>query len=288
MSVHDLNHPDYNPPDCPEWAKEALPSHIQPYRGRNGMPSPYHERHFPLAMTVRGIDRYQANQFITYRAETAEYLYSQYTPLRVNYRNGLLPLIEALAAEVTAGRRTEQEKVLALLKQGATRVKHPCGPPCGPRVPGDRGLDDEAILRSGAGWCNEQARVFVRLCQVSGIPARMVFTHYADGKSGHTIAECHIDGRWRLVDATWFCVFPGPDGQWLSAVECHDRGEGQRCCGFAYYNRTQELLKMTDAELGLGDMLDPATWRREAAAQTLDYWVNKMNIFSIINYPLPR
>ena len=287
MIVHDLNHPDYNPPDCPAWAKETLPPHIQPFRGRNGMPSPYRERDFPLAMTVRGIDRYHANQFITYRPETAEFLYSQYTPLAVDYPKGLLPAFEALAAEVTAGCRTDEEKVLALLKKGAARVKHPCGPPCGGRVAPDRNMPDEALLKSGVGWCNEQARVFIRLCQVSGFPARIVHTHYADGKSGHCITEVYVGGRWAMADASWFCVCPGSDGRWLSAVECHDRGAGQRSCGVAYFNRMQELLKMTDRELGLGDMLDPVAWRREVAAQTADFWAKRMSIFSIINYPLP-
>lgn len=288
MLVHDLNHPDYNPPDCPEWAKETLPAYIQPFRGRNGMLGGRREKPGPLAMTVRGIDRYHANQFITYRPETAQYLYTEYTPLRVGYRKGLLPTYEALSSEVTVGCRTETEKALALLKKGATRVKHPCAPPCGPPVAPDRNLDDEALLKSGLGWCNEQARVYIRLCHVNNIPARLIHTHYSDCKTGHCVVECYIDGRWAMADATWFCVFPGPDGKLLSAIQCHDRGEGQRHCGLAYYNRMQELIKLSDEEINLVIESSSAEWRRETAARTPEYWTNKMDCFSVINYPLPR
>ena len=287
MKLHDLNHPDYNPPDCPEWAKETVPEAIEPFRGRNGMPSPYRERAFPLAMNVRGVDRYHANQFIMHRPETAEYLYNDYTPLEVNYPTGLLPTYEALATEVTAGCGSRKERALALLRKGASRVKHPCGPPCGAPVGPDRNLDDEALLKSGLGWCNEQARVFIRLCQVGDIPARFIHTFYSDTKSGHCVAEFHADDAWRMADATWFCVFPGPDGELLSAAQCHDRGQGQEYCGLAYHSRMQELLEMTDEELGRGDDFDPAAWRRETLTRTPEYWAHRMNRFAVINYPLP-
>ena len=74
------------------------------------------------------------------------------------------------------------------------------------------GLDPRSrrtiLLKSGAGWCNEQAHVFVRLCQVADIPAHMVFLFYADNRSGHVVAEFHADGRWAMADTSWLCVFP--------------------------------------------------------------------------------
>jgi Transglutaminase-like superfamily len=286
--LHDLDHPDRNPPSCPEWAKETLPPEMQELRGRNGMPPPYCDREYALAMNVEGIDRYQANQFLMYRPDTADYLYSEYTPLDVNYQKGLLPTYEALAAEVTEGCKTETETIMALLLKGASRLKHPCGPPCGPPVGTGRNLDDEALLNSGVGWCNEQARVFIRLCQVCNIPARIVHTFYSDTKSGHCIAECYADGRWCMVDATWFCVFPGPDGKLLSAAQCHDRCEGQKYCGIAYYKRVQELFKLSDGELNFHTSKETEEWRQVSLSQSAETWRDKMNCIAIINYPLPR
>lgn len=287
LPVVDLHHPEFDPPDCPSWAKESVPPAIQPFRGRNGLPEVYHRNPVPLAMNVRGVDRYHANQFIVYRPETAEYLYHHYTPLNVNYRPGLLPRHEALAHEVTVDCTTQTECVQALLTCGVTHVKHPYMPPCGASVESDRNLDDESLLASGLGWCNEQARVFVRLCQVSNIPARLIQLFYADRKTGHCVAECYADGHWIMADASWFCLFPGPDGHPLSAAACHDGSRGQRCCGLAYHQRLQSLLRRPDAELNLSNFNDPAGWRRDTAAQTSESLAAKHYCFGVMNYPLP-
>jgi hypothetical protein len=287
MIFHDLNHPDYNPSDCPTWAKERLPDYIRAFCGRNGLPPALRDEVGPLAPGVRGIDRYQANQFIVYREETASFLYLGYTPTIVSYRRGLFPVFEALAEELTKGCRTDLEKALVLLFQGGARLRHPSIPPCGPRISPGRNLDDESLLESGLAWCNEQARVFVRLCQVCNIPARIIQIFYADHKSGHCIAEFHAGGRWRMADASWLCVFPGPDGELLSAAECHDRGEGQRSCGLAYYRRQQELLSLPDRDLSVGGACSPSDWRKRVASETAGFLADKMGVFGVINYPLP-
>src|SRR6185369_9136064 len=95
--------------------------------------------------------------------------------------------------------------------------RHPKMPPRASSVRADRNLDDEALLASGCGWCNEQTRVFVRLCQVAGIPARIV---HLFGQN-HTVAEFHADGRWALADATNIFVVPAREGteRLLSAAQ---------------------------------------------------------------------
>jgi len=286
--IHDLSQPDYDPPSCPEWAKETLPDAIVAFRGRNGQPFPYRERKFPLAMTVEGVDRYHANQFVVFRPETAEYLYSEYTPTKVGYQKGLLPAFEKLAAGVTHGCVTDTERAVALLKSGASRVKHPQGPPCGTQVPADRNLEDEALLASGAGWCNEQARVFIRLCQVCNIPARIIQLFYSDEKTGHCIAEFYADGRWCMADATCFCVFPGEDGQLLSAAECHDGGRNQEYCGRAYEKRWAELLALSDEEVNFPDAEQTRGWRERLKSEDARLLADKHYYFAVINYPLPE
>lgn len=292
MIVHDLTHPDFDPPDCPAWAREDLPPSIRPYCGRNGLPSPWHERNYALAMTVRGVDRYHANQFIVHRPETAHYLYTDYTPLEVGYRQGMLPLHEKLAAEVTSSGQSPTERAVSLLKHGTSRMRHPTMPPCGPNVRPDRNLDDESLLQSGVGGCNEQTRVFIRLCQVCGIPARLIQLFYSDG-TGHCIAEFHSGEGWHMADASWFCVFPDANGHLLSAAQCHDRGEGQRSAGKAYFDRFQELLALPKESLGLGNetMSSPEEtnlqyWTR-ISARSAETLAAEFYVFGVINYPLP-
>ncbi len=264
---------------------------LQPFRGRNGigrLPGRTFKTE-PLATNVRGIDRYHANQFLVYCPETAAFLYDGYTPLTLNYRAGTLPAYETLAAEASAGCHTETETVRALLEKGAARVRHPYGPPCGPLVGSDRNLDDEALLRSRAGWCNEQARVFIRLCHVRGIPARIVQLFYSDLTTGHCIAECFADGRWCMADCSCFILFPDADGHYQSAAECHDGGEGQLRCGRTYRSRMQALLALSDAELNFAHPEDNARWRAKIARENKSDEIRaaKMLHFGIINYPLP-
>jgi hypothetical protein len=123
---------------------------------------------------------------------------------------------------------------------------------------------------------------------VNGIPARLVHLFYSDRTTGHTVAEFYADGRWAMADATWLCVFPDVNGRLLSAEQCHDGGEGQRCAGKALYRRTRELLSMSDAELNLPRTTDTAEWRRKQEAHTARSLADRLWRFAVINYPLPR
>ncbi len=160
--------------------------------------------------------------------------------------------------------------------------RHPSIPPCGDRERPDPNLDDEALLASGGGWCNEQARVFVRLCQVAGVPARIIFLFYADNRSGHVIAEFYADGRWSLADTSWHCAFPGEGDKLLSAAEAHD-AKWRTTVAKRYRARYRELLEMTDEQLGAAN--------RPRLRQGLESKLEsapELAVFGVLNYPLPR
>lgn len=281
----DLSQPEYTPLDTPAWALVPVPDWVRPFVGRNGAPAPFHGVKKPFGSSVKGLDRYQANNFVNYRPETAEFVYRDYTPLTITYHPGLLPAYERVAATYTVGCRTDTEKAVALLTHAMPKVfRHPLMPPTGVSVRADRGLDDEALLASGCGWCNEQARVFIRLCQVCGIPARMLHLFGQE----HTVAEFYADGRWALADSSNFFVVPGQDGKLLSAAQCHDGGAGQRCYGLAQYQRKQELIAMTDEQLFPGH--PPAVaqrFREQTRLATPDALMKKVINFGVINVPLP-
>ncbi len=287
---------------CPEWAREEVPERFRPYRGRHGLPAPYTGRPEPIGAATWGIDFWQANHFIAYRPETAKYLYSDYTPTDVHYVKGTLPTCEAIVAEYTAGVEDDTEKAVILLTKALPpRVRHPFMAPLGPACQTNRALDDEGLLESGIGFCNEQARVFVRLCQVAGIPARIIFLFYADKKNGHVVAEFYTEGRWHMADASWFCVFPGPDGKLMSAAECH-KGEGKLWAGKAYHQRFAEICALDDEALAGGrfayiqDEATRAKLTRERAAEirknlganSAEAIGESLWQFGVMNYPLPR
>jgi hypothetical protein len=268
----------------PEYAKETLPDWVEPFVGRKGLPAPWNQTPAILAEGVAGLDRWQANRFIVYRPETAKFLYAEYTPLKVNYRKGTCPLIEKTAEECTRNAKTDTEKAVAMLTQVfGTRLKHPTVVPKGPNVPANRDATDDQLLASGCGWCNEQARVFVRLCQSCNIPARIIHLFYADDKTGHTVAEFYADGRWVMADASYVCVFPGKDGRLMSAVQCHEK-ENLPLIAEVYSKRLEVIAQMPDEQLGSAE--DAADFR--ANRPTHAAYIASLKTFAMINHPLPR
>lgn len=125
-------------------------------------------------------------------AKTADYIYSDFTPTELKYVPGSRPLLEKALSEAVKPGMTEREQALAIMRR------------C--RDNRDRGLagrgcdwcggSEEDLLKRGAIMCNEISRVFVCLCQIAGLPARVHSSHI----SGHMMAEVLTDGKWGWVD----------------------------------------------------------------------------------------
>lgn len=290
---------------CPAWAVEQIRPDMWLFQGKYGLV----DDPFPktIAPNTAGIDYWQANHFIVCRKETRDYLYREYTPTCVHYVKGTLPTFEAVVERHTRGLSSEREKAVALLQKAMPDVcRHPALAPLSPACEQNRGIaDDEELLKSGKAWCNEQSRVFVRLCQVAGIPARMIFLFYTehpypDRRSGHVVAEFYADGRWSLADNTWLCVFPAADGHLMSALECHQK-ENRGIVGKIYYDRNQVIVAMPPEEMvgkRYAHLTDPVA-RREAIAKavegqkqefgtkTAEVLGQQLDEFGVLNYPLP-
>ncbi len=293
----DLSEPVYSPPETPDWAKVPVPDWVKPFQGKNGLPDPYHSLPAsPCGNVVIGIDRYQGNLFVAFRPETATYLYTDYTPTNAGYAPGTFLTYERIVAEFTNDEMSETEKALALLDKALPAVFRHGGPP-------NRGLDDsdEALLLSGQGPCSEEARIFVRLCQVAGLQGRIV---HLFGQQ-HTVAEFYADGRWVLADCTFHFVACDGKKNLLSAAECHDCGAGQRAYAEAKRRACERLLAMSDAEINTRFNLTQVrsfshprqiperirTNYRESFgrnAKLADEVPGREDVwFGVINYPLP-
>ena len=289
--------------ECPAWAKETVPVWVQPYLGKYGLPMPHPQQKAALGNCTAGIDMWQANHFVGYREETARYLYETYTPTTVQYRPGTLPLCEKIVAQYTAGLTTDRERALALLTRAVPElIAHPSIPPYSLDCPPDRALGEEDLLRSGMGWCNEQARVFARLCQVAGIPARLIFVFYRP-PDGHVIAEFYADGRWCMADSSWGCVFPASDGHLMSAAECFADAASKHRVQEAYLARARDLVSESDEllvgrrYLGLTDAAERARKtaehgedlrRRLRSGEAVGKLGENLWAFGVMNLPLPR
>ena len=262
----------------PTWAKIDFPAWIEPYIMKH------------IVENVAGIDRYYAYHRIRYCDETAKYLYQQFTPINVDYKKGTLPTYEKLVQKHVSHLKSDREEAVHLLTKVLPVVaKHPTVPPCGDFIPGNRALTDEELLVSGDAWCNEQSRVFIRLCQVVGISARMIFLNYSEksaqesGSTAHVVSEFYTEDRWSMADPTFFIVFPHLDGHLMSAAECHDRGEGQVLAQKHYEKRLREIDKLEDKDFGC----DPVNNRiaNQKRSKVVLYHLDR---FQVMNYPLPN
>ena len=100
-------------------------------------------------------------------------------------------MLEAVAAECIRPGMSERDKALALMRRVRDNQDHGLASPAL-----FYGGDEEDLLKRGAIMCNEVSRLYVCLCQIAGLPARLHGTHI----SGHMMTEVLTDGRWGWVD----------------------------------------------------------------------------------------
>lgn len=150
------------------------------------------------------VDRALLEEMVRLCPETAGVLYGEFTPTEVRYQRGSLPELEQYVAQATAGARDVEERVNAIVRFTAK---------LGDRAPAQLeamvvGGTEEEIIARGSDWCTDVARVACALCQVAGIPARLVFLANPEQPySGHDIVEAYRQGVWGAADAVTGLVY---------------------------------------------------------------------------------
>jgi transglutaminase-like putative cysteine protease len=167
---------------------------LKPYIGRGF--SPEIDR-IIATVGVAGIDQQQVQSAVRLCDETEPILYSpDFSPQLIRYRGGR-PTLEQIAKQFTGD---DQNRIAAAMAWVSDHVVHPhfVG-----TIRPDRALTEEQLIESGRGYCNEQSRVFIALCGVMQIPARLCFLWHTNNKIGHTATEVFLDGRWMFCDVTY-------------------------------------------------------------------------------------
>jgi transglutaminase-like putative cysteine protease len=158
------------------------------------------------ATPVRGIDRHQAQSVVRVCAQTEDFVYGpDFSPRKIRYLRGSRPVLEEIAGSL--------HTATDVLQWVHDHLAHPH---IAGGVPADRALTEEAIIESGRGWCNEQARVFVALCEVREIPARLCFLFHAYKQCGHVAAEAWDGAQWVFYDPTFNITVPGTEARELT------------------------------------------------------------------------
>jgi hypothetical protein len=234
---------------------------------------------------------------------SAEFAYSAYTPLTIEYPQGSRPFLEKVVASVIGDAKDEKTKVGRLLAWLPSYRPLPeyTGPL--PTVvvdmkPGEKNFDyyyrnpEEWVILHGVGDCASHARVFVILCQIVGIPARIVQLQY-----NHTVAEAYLDGKWSYCDALYGkMLFHKEGGNPASAweicqgrkvvwgrvgVPLQDPGDVEqqkhwdgtaylavfRECGVGNYGYVPSNRREALPFFGVAPLKDGLNWQKSSAAQ---------------------
>ena len=163
------------------------------------------------------VDRVLVQRMIRLGTATADYLYASYTPTTLRYRHGSRPGLECRLGAATAGATAPEELVDGIARWCAAIAQ----------AADSLSLDDlrlggteEAIVRRGTDWCTDLARVGCVLCQVAGLPARLVYLFNTTAAySGHAIVEVLRRGHWGGVDVVHGVVYRHEDGMPASTWE---------------------------------------------------------------------
>ncbi|MBQ4526819.1 MAG: transglutaminase domain-containing protein [Clostridia bacterium] len=141
---------------------------------------------------------------------TRNYIYSK--PGKVKYEKGTRPVIEAVVEYVTRNAETEREKVLALLTfgrdlyLGKKEEQFPFN---------FYGGTEERLIEKGENLCECMGRLMVSLCEVLGIPGRIVM-HVV---CGHINCEVFIEDKWCFFDPRFAVFFVDENEKFLSVEE---------------------------------------------------------------------
>ena len=140
-------------------------------------------------------------------AQTADFLYDEFTPRQTRYAAGSRPVLEAVVKEQLNGTTGQRDRMLMLMRFCRDLYQ---------RDPGRNITDadyifggrEEELIVKGEELCECLGRLFVALCEIAAIPARYVI-HIG---GGHIVAEVLVDGHWAYVDPRTGVHFERDDG----------------------------------------------------------------------------
>ena len=194
--------------------------------------------------------------------QTADFLYRVYAPIRASYAAGSRPELEDVVRRATSQARTPEEKALALMRF-CRDVHQEVG-----REPSHEdyvyGGTEEELIAKGEWLCEGLSRLYVALCEVAGIPGRIVY-HVI---GGHVTAEVFV-GTWAYVDPRMGVYFRRADGSFASAWDL--------------MNDPSIMDQQNDAVKR--DVSYQSTWR-ERVSRCQDFFFHPSEVNGFVNYRL--
>jgi len=142
--------------------------------------------------------------------ETVDFLYSEFTPLIIRYEPGSRPQLEEVVGRATDGCTSDRDAAVRLMRL-CRDLYH------------DRwytaefdhyvyGGTEEQLLEKGEILCECLGRLHVALCEIAGIPGRVIM-HVV---GGHICSEVYVDEHWAYFDPRCGMYFEKSDGSLAS------------------------------------------------------------------------
>lgn len=144
--------------------------------------------------------------------QTEALLYGDFTPTKVRYQRGSRPELEQVVTRVTEGCATDFQRALAIMRFCRDLHKSASDRPFSQYVYG--GTEEQMIAKPEI-LCETLSRLMVALCEVAGMPGRLVM-HVL---GGHITTEILADGQWAYIDPRCGMYFLKADGTPASVRE---------------------------------------------------------------------
>lgn len=182
---------------------------VRPYQGLSQFGPAYRYMLERDSHAPGSVDQVLQQRMVRLAPQTALYLYDGFSATEVAYQRGTRPFLERRIGEVTVGCMTQAQRVGAIARFCAGLAKE-----------ANADLDhmvlggtEEEIMARGSDWCTDVARVGCVLCQLAGIPARIVnLFDTGAAYSGHVIIEAYRGGAWGAVDTSTSVIYRHEDG----------------------------------------------------------------------------
>lgn len=156
------------------------------------------------------VDRVLAETMVRLCAATVDYLYTGYSPTCTRYEKGTRPLLERYVADSGASQGHALDRVVRIVGFCQGLEKRAADELDGMQFGGT----EEQIIARGSDWCTDVARVACAMCQVAGVPARLVWLfNLNQAHSAHEIIEAFTEGVWGAADPVNGVVYRHPDGR---------------------------------------------------------------------------
>ena len=156
------------------------------------------------------VDRVLAETMVRLCTETADYLYKGYSLTWTRYERGTRPLLERYVADAGALQGPSPDRVASVVDFCQSLGARAADDLDGMRFGGT----EEQIIARGSDWCTDVARVACAMCQVAGVPARLVsLFNLSQAHSGHDIIEVFSEGFWGAADPLNGLVYRHPNGR---------------------------------------------------------------------------